>query len=88
MNKHNDTAKKIKEILVRELGAEVDVENQSHLHAGHVGARSGGGHFFVVVRSAKFVGLAPLARQRLVIAAVAPMMDKEIHALSMKCEIL
>ena len=48
-------------------------------------AAGGGGHFFVVIKSARFNGLTPLARQRLVIEAVKPMMDREIHALSMKC---
>lgn len=34
--------------------------------------------------SKRFNGLTPLARQRLVIEAMGPMMDREIHALSMK----
>ncbi|NUM89216.1 MAG: BolA family transcriptional regulator [Bdellovibrionales bacterium] len=80
-----ETARRIEEILRRNLEAtEVAVEDQSHLHAGHRQAR-GGGHFSVVVRSARFEGLAPLARQRLVIEAVGGMMDREIHALSMRC---
>ncbi len=79
------TARKIEEILLRELEAqEVTVEDQSHLHAGHRQA-GGGGHFAVVVKSPKFTGLTPLARQRLVIQAMGAMMDHEIHALSMKC---
>ena len=79
------TARRIEEILRREFApAELEVEDQSYQHAGHRAA-GGGGHFFVVIRSKRFNGLAPLARQRLVIEAVKPMMDKEIHALSMKC---
>lgn len=79
------TAKKIEEILRREFTpAKLVIEDQSHLHKGHRQA-GGGGHFFVAIESARFNGLSPLARQRLVIAAMGEMMDREIHALSMKC---
>lgn len=80
-----ETARKIREILAQELATdEIEIEDQSHLHAGHRQA-GGGGHFAVVVRSARFNGLSPLARQRLVMDAVKPMMDREIHALSVRC---
>lgn len=80
-----ETAKKIEDILRKEFEpTEFELDDQSYLHAGHKSA-GGGGHFFVKIKSAKFSGLSPLARQRLVIAAVRSMMDKEIHALSMKC---
>jgi BolA protein len=79
------TAERIEEILRRDFSpSEFEIEDQSYMHAGHKAA-GGGGHFFVTIKSARFNGLAPLARQRLVIAAVKEMMDKEIHALSMKC---
>jgi BolA protein len=79
------TAHRIEEILLREFApSALEVEDQSYQHAGHKGA-GGGGHFFVAIKSARFNGLAPLARQRLVMAAVQGMMDREIHALSMKC---
>lgn len=84
-DKHDATALKIAAVLREQLEAtEVTVENQSHLHAGHAGAREGG-HFFVVVKSPRFAGLAPLARQRLVYSAMGEMMDGAIHALSMRC---
>ncbi len=80
-----DTAAKIEKILREEFQPDLlEIEDQSYLHVGHQAA-GGGGHFFVEIRSARFNGLAPLARQRLVIAAVQSMMDKEIHALSMRC---
>jgi BolA protein len=79
------TAQKIEEILRRDFSpVEFEIEDQSYMHAGHKAA-GGGGHFFVVIKSARFNGLAPLARQRLVIESVKTMMDREIHALSMKC---
>lgn len=81
----SETAKQIEEILRREFAPTIlEVEDQSYQHAGHKAA-GGGGHFYVEIKSARFNGLAPLARQRLVVASVKPMMDKEIHALSMKC---
>lgn len=80
------TAGQIEEILKREFAPEfLAVEDESHHHIGHKSA-GGGGHFFVRIKSARFNGVPPLARQRLVIAAMGPMMDREIHALSMKCE--
>lgn len=79
------TAKRIEEILKKEFSpATLEVEDQSYMHAGHKAA-GGGGHFFVTVSSKRFNGLPLIARQRLVIAAMGAMMDREIHALSMKC---
>ncbi len=79
------TAKKIEEILRHDFApAKLVIEDQSHLHKGHRQA-GGGGHFFVEIESARFNGLSPLARQRLVIASMGEMMDREIHALSLKC---
>lgn len=57
------------------------VSDDSHLHAGHAGARGGLGHFTVEVTSARFEGLLPLARHRLVYAALGGMMHTDIHAL-------
>ena len=61
---------------------EVEVRDDSHKHAGHVGAREGGGHFSVRIVAEQFCGLAPLARHRLVYSALAEMMRGPIHALA------
>ncbi|MBW2230034.1 MAG: BolA family transcriptional regulator [Deltaproteobacteria bacterium] len=61
----------------------VDVEDESHLHAGHAGARSGGGHFSATIVSARFEGLSKVAAQRLVYQALAEEMQGDIHALSL-----
>ena len=80
-----ETAEKIRAILEKELRPlELSIDDQSHHHIGHKSA-GGGGHFFLTVKSARFNGLTPIARQRLVIASLGEMMDREIHALSMKC---
>jgi BolA family transcriptional regulator, general stress-responsive regulator len=64
----------------------LEVEDDSHRHAGHEGARDGRGHFNVHVVSAAFEGKLPLARHRLVYAALGTMMDTDIHALSIRAE--
>lgn len=61
---------------------EVEVRDDSHLHAGHIGARDGGGHFSVRIVAEQFHGLAPLARHRRIYAALGEMMNGPIHALA------
>ena len=63
--------------------ARFEVIDESHLHAGHAGAR-GGGHFRAVVVSQQFDGKSPVERQRLIYDALASAMGSEIHALSMR----
>lgn len=60
------------------------VLDESHLHAGHAGAREGGGHFRAIVVSQHFDGKKPVERQRLVYAVLAEEMGRDIHALSMQ----
>jgi len=62
----------------------LEVRDDSHRHAGHEGARDGRGHFAVDITSAAFGCLAPLARHRLVYAAVGTMMETDIHALQVR----
>lgn len=62
--------------------AAVTLEDESHLHAGHAGARSGRGHFRLAIVSTAFAGLAPIARHRAVYAALGDLMQTDIHALS------
>ena len=62
----------------------LEIEDESHRHAGHAGARDGRGHFRVDVVSAAFAGLNPIARHRAVYAAVGRLMETDIHALSIR----
>ena len=62
----------------------VEVVDESHLHAGHAGAASGGGHFRAVIVSAHFEGRSSVERQRLVYTALSAEMGRDIHALSMR----
>ncbi len=75
----------IETLLVRGLGATtVEVEDDSARHAGHAGARSGGGHFNVVVVADRFRGMTTIERHRAVYDAVDEMMPAEIHALAIR----
>jgi len=62
----------------------VEVIDESHLHAGHAGAKDGGGHFRAVIVSERFAGLNRVKSQQLVYSTVEDWMGREIHALSMK----
>ena len=75
----------IEDALYHELQAQhVAVVDQSPLHAGHIGAESGGGHFQVLVVSKRFRGLSRVAAQRLVYDALGDLMVEDIHALAMR----
>ena len=62
----------------------VELIDDSAKHAGHEGAKSGGGHYRLRVVSAAFDGARTLARHRLVYDALGDMMRHEIHALSIE----
>jgi BolA protein len=59
------------------------IEDETALHAGHAGARGGGGHFRVVIVAEAFTGKTQVARQRNVYAALGSAMGPEIHALAL-----
>lgn len=63
---------------------ELAIEDESHRHAKHPGARDGRGHFRVHVVSEAFRGQAPLARHRAVYAALGELMQTDIHALAIE----
>jgi BolA protein len=63
---------------------ELEVVDDSHLHAGHAGAADGRGHFSVHVVAERFAGLTVVRRHRLVYEAVGDMMTTDIHALSIR----
>lgn len=62
----------------------LQVEDDSHRHAGHAGAQDGRGHFNVDVVSDTFAGLNPVARHRAVYSAVGDLMTTDIHALAIR----
>ena len=79
-------ADRISQKLTEHLSPEVvEVVDESHLHAGHAGAREGGeSHFRVLIVSAAFEGLSRVARQRLVNDLLRDELAGPVHALAMK----
>lgn len=61
--------------------SQLEVQDDSHLHAGHAGAREGR-HFTVRVTSAAFAGCSRVARHRLVYDALGSLIPAGIHALA------
>ncbi len=72
----------IKEKLAVLHPLKLDIVDESHRHAGHAGARSGGGHFLLQIISADFVGKNKMERHRMIYSALAEMMERDIHALT------
>jgi len=63
----------------------LDVINDSHHHAGHMGDDgTGESHWTVVVESPAFAGLTRVQRQRLINHALADLLATRIHALAIK----
>ncbi len=60
----------------------LEIIDESLLHAGHAGARAGGGHFRLTLISPAFAGQSAIARHRLVYEALGDLMNGRIHALS------
>ena len=64
----------------------LEVQDDSHLHAGHAGAREGR-HFSVRIVSPRFQGLGRVARHRLVYDALHSLMPRGIHALAIDARV-
>ncbi len=80
---NTDRVNRIRALLESAFEPEsLSVEDDSHKHAGHEGAKSGLGHFSVAIVSASFNGMNMLARHRAVYAALGDMMRTDIHALA------
>jgi BolA protein len=79
----NTRVEAIRSRLVAALAPDaLDIEDESHRHAGHAGARDGRGHFRVRIVSAAFEGRNAIARHRAVYAALGDLMQTDIHALA------
>jgi BolA protein len=63
---------------------EIEVEDESHRHAGHAGARDGGGHYKLRIVAAAFAGKGTVARHRLVYDAAGDLMRGPVHALAIR----
>ncbi len=83
MNSPDTRLDRIRARLTESLAPEqLELGDESALHAGHAGAASGGGHYRLKIVSQRFEGLKLVMRHRLVYDSVHDMMHAEIHALA------
>lgn len=76
------TSEKIKQLLTVAFNPQlIEIIDDSASHAGHAGARSGGGHYYVTIIADAFTGKTPVQRHQLIYQALGDMMKQEIHAL-------
>lgn len=64
----------------------ISIEDESHRHAGHAGAR-GGGHYQLQIVAQAFAGKSTIARHRMIYDAAGDLMRSRIHALSIRAEV-
>lgn len=75
----------IRTALVAALAPQsLEIEDESHRHAGHAGAADGRGHFRVDVVSDAFAGMTPIARHRVVYSALGSLLETDIHAVAIR----
>ena len=79
-----DTVETIRERLSPLAPEALEVHDDSKAHAGHAGAREGGGHYELLIVSKAFAGKPAVARHRLVYQALSDLMPGRIHALAIR----
>jgi BolA protein len=78
---------KIRAALMAALAPEaLVIEDESHHHVGHAGAKPGRGHFSLRIVSSAFAGVPLIERHRLVYRALGDLMHTDIHALSIRAQ--
>lgn len=79
-----DTVARLHERLSTLQPQSLEIEDESHLHAGHAGARGGGGHYRLHIVATAFAGKNTVARHRLIYDAAGDLMRGAVHALSIR----
>ncbi len=79
----NQMAQRLRDVLQPD---QLDVIDESGLHAGHAGANGTGfgTHFRVRIASPQFTGKPRVARHRLVYDALQDFIDQGVHALAIE----
>jgi BolA protein len=81
----NERVERIRASLEQSLHpTQLQIEDESHRHAGHEGARDGRGHFRVPIVVADFTGMPLIKRHQRVYAALGDLMRTDIHALALE----
>jgi BolA protein len=75
---------RIRERLAVLAPESLEIRDDSAKHAGHEGAKGGGGHFTVVIVARRFSGVPAQMRHRMVYDALGSMMQRDIHALAIE----
>ena len=78
------TPDKIRQRLAPLSPEHLEIEDESARHAGHEGAKGGGGHYRLTIVSARFTDKSLLARHRAINELLGDMLQNEIHAISIK----
>lgn len=85
MNTRERIETKLRDAL---LPQSLEVLDESHLHAGHGGAREGGEtHYRVLVTAAAFAGKSRLERHRMINELLADELAGGVHALAIRAEV-
>ena len=75
-------SERIQQKLATLAPVSIEILDESAAHAGHEGARGGGGHYRLIIVSREFAGKPIQSRHRMIYDALGPLMNKEIHALA------
>ena len=82
-----DRQRQIQERLISAFDpVDLLIKDQSHLHAGHAGAKEGKGHYDIRIVSRKFTGNSAVQRHRQVYEALGDLMETDIHALKIQAK--
>ena len=80
----SDTVALLEQALTALAPEHIQLADDSAEHAGHAGARSGGGHYTLTIVSGRFAGLSRVARHRLVYDTLGELMKTRVHALAIR----
>lgn len=81
-----ETVELLRERLAVLQPESISIEDDSHRHAGHAGARDGG-HYRLQIVAQAFAGKSTMARHRLIYDAAGDLMRGRIHALSIRAKV-
>ena len=79
----SETAELLRQRMAALEPSSVVIEDESHRHAGHAGAKEGG-HYKITIVAAAFAGQNTVKRHQAVYAAAGDLMRGRIHALGIR----
>lgn len=85
MNATKERIERIKQCLeINFHPTHLKIDDDSHHHAGHPGARAGLGHFKLEIEAEAFQGKSLMESHRMIYAALGNLMQTDIHAIQIK----